>query len=92
MNKFLLRPLKEWTTDDLEGVYKIFVGLSKDEQELLIQLSKASMKCLNDVAVAKSTVMVDDIAECNVMPDSDDGKFSMMYCFCMYNSHRNLCI
>ncbi len=30
MNKFLLRPLKELTTDDLDRLYKIFVGLSKD--------------------------------------------------------------
>ncbi len=31
MNKFLLRPLSDLMTDDLKRVYKIFVGLSKDE-------------------------------------------------------------
>ncbi len=86
MNKFLLRPLKELTTDELDRVYKIFVGLSKDKQELMMQLSKASMKYLDDVAVAKSNVMADDDAEFNVMADDDaecnvvmtdveDGKF-----------------
>ena len=32
MNKFLLRPLSDLMTDDLERVYKIFVGLSKDSK------------------------------------------------------------
>ncbi len=86
MNKFLLQSLKELTTDDLDRVYKIFVGLSKDEQELMMQLSKPSMKYLDDVAVAKSNVMADDDPEFNVMAyndaernvvmtDVEDGKF-----------------
>ncbi len=37
MNKFLLRPLKKLTTDGLDiRVYNFFVGLFKDEQELMI--------------------------------------------------------
>ena len=68
MNKFLLRPLKELTTDDLEGVYKIFVGLSKDEQELMLQLKKASMHHL------------DNVTESNQIVD-EDGKCSSIYWF-----------
>ncbi len=41
-----------------------------------MQLSKTSMKYLDEVAVAKSTVMVDIVAECNLMADDEDGKFS----------------
>ncbi len=63
MNKFLLRPLSDLTTDDLERVYKIFVGLSKDEQELMLQLKKASMHHLDNVA--ESNQMVDEDGNCS---------------------------
>ena len=68
MNKFLLRPLSDLMTDDLERVYKIFVGLSKDEQELMLQLKKASMHHL------------DNVTESNQMVD-EDGKCSSIYWF-----------
>jgi hypothetical protein len=76
MNKLLLRPLSELSTDDLERVYQIFVGLSKDEQRLTLELKKGSMHHLDDV----------NDAEIN-QTEVEDGKFSKIYCFRVFIYH-----